>query len=161
MTKNKKIAEFIFPLVLGFLLIAFLGACKSEEKTEEKSGTLIISKEMLTPIFGEGEGSVSGLLDFSQGPDELEISYYLFIEDMSSFDEEVEAALAPKLQEVYNTIPELDRIAFTVYVPVVDETPYKPFVSFVVTRKIAEETEWDNLLKLDFFQVVMDVKYYE
>lgn len=161
MTKNKKTAGYIFPLVMGFLLMVFLGACKSEEKAEEKKEMLIISEEMLTPIFGEGEGSVSGLLDFSQGPEELEISYYLFIEDMSRFDEEIEAALAPKIQELYAKIPEVDRTVFTVYVPAVDETPYRPFVSFVVTRKLAEETEWDNLLELDFFQVVMDVKYYE
>lgn len=161
MIKNKKIAGFIFSLVMGFLLIAFLGSCKSEKKTEEKSETQIISKEMLTPIFGEGKGSVSGLLDFSQGLDELEISYYLFIEDMSSFDEEIEAALAPKIQELYTKIPEVDRTLFTVYVPAVEEIPYKPFVSFAVTRKLVEETEWDNLLELDFFQVVMDVKYYE
>jgi len=161
MTKNKKIVGFIFPLAMGFLLMAFLGACKSEERTEEKSEMRVISKEMLTPIFGEGEGSVSGLIDFDQDDAELDISYYLFTEDMSSFDEEIEAALAPKIQELYTKIPEVDRTVFTVYVPAMDETPYKPFVSFIVTRKLVEETEWDNLLELDFFQVVMDVKYYE
>ncbi len=161
MKKNEKLFGLIFSLVLGFLLIAFLGACKSEEKMEEKSEMTIISKDMLIPVFGEGEGSTSGILDVSQEPDELKISYYFFTEDMSRFDEEIEGVLAPKIQELYRTIPELDRVAFTIYVPALGETPQKPYVSFAVTRKLVEETDWDNLLELEFFDVVEDVKYYE
>jgi len=161
MIKNKKILGFISPVVMGFLLVAFLGACKSEEKKEEEGEMLIISKEMLTPIFGEGEGSVSGLIDVEQTSTELKISYYFFIEDMSIFDEEIERNLAPKIQELYEKMPEVDRAAFTVYVPKMDETPYRPYVSFVVTRELVEKTNWANLLELEFFKVVMNVKYYE
>lgn len=161
MTKNKKILSFSSLLVMGFLLVVFLGACKSEEKKEAKREILNISKEMLIPIFGEGEGSVSGLMDVEQATTELKISYYFFIEDMSIFDEEIERDLAPEIQELYEKIPEVDRVAFTVYVPEMDETPYKPYVSFVTTRELVEKTNWANLLELEFFKVVMDVKYYE
>jgi hypothetical protein len=148
-------------LVIGLLLIAFLGACKSEEKKEEEGEMLIISKEMLIPILGEGKGSVSGLIDFGQSQDKLEISYYFFTEEIGDFDEEIEADLAPKIQELYNKISQVDRVAYTVYVPEMREPPYKPYVSFATTRELVEKTNWMNLLELEFFKVVLDVKYYE
>lgn len=161
MIKSKKIFSLSTPLIMGLLLIAFLGACKSEEKKEEESEMLVISKEMLVPIFGEGEGSVSGLMDVEQSSTELKISYYFFIEDISVFDEEIESDLAPKIQELYAKRPEVDRVVFTVYVPEMGETPYKPYVSFATTRKLVEETNWADLLELEFFDVVLDVKYFE
>lgn len=161
MKRNKKIQTLVFPLVLGILLVTFFSACGSEEKLEEEKEPALISKDMLVPVLGEGEGSVSGLMDVEQTAEELKISYYFFIEDMSLFDEEIERDLAPKIQEMYRTIPELDRVVFTIYVPTEDVTPYKPYVSFVITRDIAEETDWMNLMELDFFGVVLDVKYFE
>ncbi len=165
MTKNKKILGLILPLVLGFLLMTFLGACKSEEKSEEKmeaeNEMVVISKEMLVPVFGQGEGTDSGLLDVEQSKNELKISYYFFTEDLSDFDDEIEAELAPKIQELYTRIPEVDRTAFTIFIPQLGETSYKPYVSFVLTREVVEKTNWMNLLELEFFNVVMDVKYYE
>jgi hypothetical protein len=159
------ILGLVFPLLLGFLLVTFLTTCKSEEKSEEKMEEQIvptvITKDMLTPVLGVGEGSISGLLDVEQSQDELQISYYYFIEDMAYFDDEIERDLAPKIQKMYEDIPELDRAVFTIYVPTMDETPYKPYVSFVVTRELVEKTDWTNLLELEFFRVVMDVKYYE
>jgi hypothetical protein len=161
MTKMKRISRIIFPLVISFLLLTFLGACKSEEKMEEENEGVIISKDMLIPVFGQGEGTVSGLLGFEQTGNELKISYYYFIEDMTYFDEEIERDLAPKIQKMYQDIPEIDRVAFTIYVPTLSEEPYKPYVSFAVTRKLVEKTDWDNLLELEFFNVVEDVKYYD
>ena len=161
MKRNKSVKDLIFSLVLGILLISFFSVCKSEEKLEEEKEPVLISEDVLVPVLGEGEGSVSGIIDFEPTADELKISYYFFIEDMSRFDEEIERDLAPKIQELYRTIPELDRVAFTIYVPTEDETPYKPYVSFVLTRDLVEKTDWSNLLELEFFDTVMDVKYYE
>ncbi len=161
MKRNKKIQSLIFPLITGILLITFFGACKSEQKTEEQKEQLLISKDLLVPILGEGEGSVSGLIDVETTADELKLSYYVFIEDMGRFNEEIERNLAPKIQEMYRTIPELDRVAFTIYVPTEDEIPYKPYVSFTITRDLMEKTDWSNLLELEFFDTVLDVKYYE
>lgn len=158
---NKTTSGLCVPLVVGFLLIAFLGACKSEEKMEVPTETTLIDKEMLIPVLGQGGGSTSGVLDVEQDPDEVKISYYFFIEDMTYFDEEIQSDLAPKIPKLYAAIPELDRVAFTIDVPTFGDDPYKPYVSFVVTRKLVEETDWDNLLELEFFNVVMDVKYYE
>jgi hypothetical protein len=161
MLKNKNIIGFIAPLAIGLLLIAFLWGCKSEEKKEEEGEMFIISNEMLTPIFGEGEGSVSGLLDSEQSQDELQISYYFYTESMGDIDDEIEADLAPKIQELYSKIPEVERVAFSVNVPEEGEPPYKPYVSFVTTRELVEKTDWSNLLELEFFKAVMDVKYYD
>jgi hypothetical protein len=165
MNISKKNFSLVWILVVAFFLIANLGACKSEqkmeEKAEEKAEEIIINKEMLTPIFGEGGGSASGILDAEQTLDELQISYYLFTEDISTFDDDIERELAPKIPALYEKLPEIDNVLFTVNIPQMGEPPYKPYVSFAVTRKIVEETEWSNLLELEFFDVVMDVKYYD
>ena len=161
MKRNKSVKDLIFSLVLGILLISFFSVCKSEEKLEEEKEPVLISEDLLVPVLGEWEGSVSGLIDVEPTADELKISYYFFIEDMSQFDEDIERDLAPKIQKLYRTIPELDRTAFTIYVPTEDETPYKPYVSFVITRDLVEKINWSNLLELEFFDTVMDVKYYE
>lgn len=161
MSRTKRNLSFIAALVMVVFFIAFLGACKSEQKMEEKEETIAITKEMLKPIFGEGEGSISGMIDVEQTLDELQISYYLAVEDLSTFDEEIEKDLAPKLPALYEKFPEIDRTAFTVNVPQMGEPPYRPYVSFAVTRKLVEETEWSNLLELEFFEVVLDVEYYD
>lgn len=161
MTRKIRNLSMVFPVILIFTLMILLGACKSQEQKEEESEMTIISKAMLIPVFGQGEGSESGLLDVEQSQKELKISYYFFTEDLSDFDNEIEAELAPKIQELYSTIPEVDRVAFTIFIPRMGEEPYKPYVSFVTTRELAEKTDWMNLLELEFFDVVMDVKYYE
>ena len=159
--KNKKNSSFIFHLIVCFLLVVSFQSCTSDETKEEKIEKVMISKDMLISIFGNGGGSTSGLIDFAQSSDELQISYYLYIEDMSIFDEEIEKDLAPKIQAMYQKFPEIDRTAFTVNVPRTGEVPYRPYVSFAVTRKLVEETNWMNLLELEFFKVVMEVKFFE
>ena len=91
----------------------------------------------------------------------LNISYYFFVEDLGSFDAEIEGELAPKIQELYKTIPEIDQVAFTVYIPQMGDAPYKPYVSFTVDRELVDKTNWDDLMELDFFRVVKDVRYFE
>lgn len=148
-------------LVVVVFFMAFLVACKSEEKMEEKGEAIEITKEMLTPIFGDAEGLVTGIMDVEQTMDDLQISYFLSIEDMSNFDDEIERALAPKIPELYKKFPEIDRTVFTINVPQAGEPPYRPYVSFALDRKLVEETEWSNLLELEFFEVVKDVKYFD
>jgi hypothetical protein len=148
-------------LVIVVLFAALFGACKSEQKMEEKEETVAIKKDMLTPILGEGEGSVSGIMDVEQTLGELQISYYLAIDDLSTFDDEIERELAPKIPALYKKFLEIDRTLFTVNVPRTGEPPYRPYVSFAVTRKLVRETEWSNLLELKFFEVVLDVEYYD
>lgn len=158
---TKRNLSVVAGLVIVVFFMAFLVACKSEEKVEEKGEEIEITKEMLTPIFGDAEGLVTGIMDVEQTMDDLQISYFLSIEDMSNFDDEIERALAPKIPELYKKFPEIDRTVFTINVPQTGEPPYRPYVSFALDRKLVEETEWSNLLELEFFEVVKDVKYFD
>ena len=62
MKRNKSVKDLIFSLVLGILLISFFSVCKSEEKLEEEKEPVLISEDVLVPVLGEGEGSVSGII---------------------------------------------------------------------------------------------------
>lgn len=167
--KSKQIIGNFLCWTLIFLILVVFSVCKSSEKEEEKAAaekeekraTEILSVEKLIPIFGESTGTNSGISDLSQSQGELLISYNLYIADMSNFDEEIGEDLAPKIQKFYEELRTPDRVAFRVYVPDSGEEPWRQYVFFVVTRKLVEQTEWTNLLAIEFLRVVENVKYYE
>ncbi|HUU52599.1 MAG TPA: hypothetical protein VMW92_06195 [Candidatus Heimdallarchaeota archaeon] len=166
---SKQIIGSFFCWTLVFLILVLFSACKSSEKAEaegkvekeEKGVTEIVSVKKLIPIFGEATGTQSGISDLSQTHEELLISYHLYIADMSNFDEEIGSDLAPKIQKFYEEFKTLYRLAFRVYVPRSGEEPWRQYIFFVVTRKLIEQTEWTNLLAVEFLQVVEDLKYYD
>jgi hypothetical protein len=102
MTRTRKTWSLACLFAAG-LLIASLGtACKAEkEEIAEPKEKLAMSVDMLTPILGKGEGSMSGVLDVDYGENGLAVSYYLFIEDTSTFAAKLGTDLAPKLKELY------------------------------------------------------------
>jgi len=159
---KRKIWFFCGLLAAGLMIITLGSACKAKKQEAAKSTeTLVISEDMLTPILGQGAGSSSGLLDANYGENVLTVSYYLFIEDMSRFDEQLGTDLAPKIRQLYEKFSNIDQTRFTVHVPAVVGSPMKPHVSFSLTRRIMDETDWTNLLNTEFLRVVADVKYYD
>lgn len=167
-TSKQKIGNFIC-WILIFLIFVLFSVCKSSEKEEEKAAvekaekraTEILSVGKLIPIFGESTETQSGISDLSQSQEEILISYNLYIADMSKFDEEIGTDMAPKIQKFYEEFKTPDRVAFRVYVPGSGEEPWRQYVFFVVTRKLVEQTEWTDLLAIEFLRVVEEVKYYE
>ena len=167
--KSKQIIGNFLCWTLVFFILMFVCVCKSSENAkaeeeaekEEKEEAEVLSVEKLIPIFGESTGNQSGIYDLSQSQEEPLISYNLYIVDMSNFDEEIGEDLAPKIQKFYKEFKTPDRVAFRVYVPDSGEEPWRQYVFFVVTRKLVEQTEWTNLLAIEFLKVVEELKYYE
>ncbi len=167
--KRKQIIGNFLCWTLVFLILVLFSLCKSSEKAEEKgaeekvekSAMEILSVEKLIPIFGESTGTQSGISDLSQSEEEILINYNLYVADMSKFDEEIGTDMAPKIQKFYEEFKTPDRVAFRVFVPSSEEEPWKQYVFFVVTRKLVEQTEWNNLLAIEFLRAVEELKYYE
>jgi hypothetical protein len=143
--------------------------CKSGEKEaveekaskEEKGEVEILSVEQLIPIFGESTGTESGIVDVYQDQEELLISYNLYVVDEDGIDEEIGLDLAPKIRKFYEKFKTYDSVAFKVFVPDSGEEGWKPYVYFVMNRKLVEQTNWTDLLETDFLKVVKELKYYE
>lgn len=162
MTRTRKTWSLACLFAAGLLIASFGTACKAEkEEIAEPKEKLAMSVDMLTPILGKGEGSSSGVLDVDYGENGLAVSYYLFIEDTSTFAAKLGADLAPKLKELYAKYENIDRVEFTINIPAEADPAWKPYASFVVTRKIMNETDWTKLLDEDFLQVVEDLKYFD
>jgi hypothetical protein len=161
MTRNRKTWSLACLFAAG-LLIASLGtACKAEkEEVAEPGEKLAMSADTLVPIMGRGEGSRSGVLDATYDESGLIVSYYLSIDNQDEFAAKIGADLAPKLKELYAEYENIDRAQFTINIPAQAEPAWKPYASFVVTRKIMKETDWTNLLDEDFLKVVEDLKYF-
>lgn len=156
-SRSKQLIGFFSIVILIFLVLVFSEACKSEEIPELE----IIPLSTFYSIFGEAKDTNSGVYDVEQTDKENLISYHFYLEELSEFDREIGIELAPKIKEFYKKVKEADRVAFRIYVPRMAEFPWKPYVFFVVTRKLIEETDWTELLDAGLLEVVMDVKYYE
>jgi hypothetical protein len=156
--KSKNLIVIFGFLILGVLLAAFPTACKKvEKKTTEH---LAISREMLIPIFGDPKDAHSGVVDVSQSDKELTLAYHFETQEISDFDDDIGRDLAPKIREFYKKFPEIDRVVFGVSLPsTTDETGWRPYVTFVVTQKLVNETDWTQLLDDDFLKVALEVKY--
>jgi len=167
--KSKQLISNFFYWTLIFLILVLFSVCKSSEKEKEKAAAEkieerekeILSVGKLIPIFGESTGTQSGISDLSQSQEEILISYNLYIADMSKFDEEIGRDMAPKVQKFYEEFDTPDRVAIRVFVPGSGEEPWRQYVFFVVTRKLVKQTEWTNLLAIEFLRVVENVKYNE
>ena len=148
---------------LGLAVLAGLAlwgsvACRSEKPAPPKTEDML-SLAALTPAFGEAKDTASGLADFTQSDREVILSYHLYLADRSNADAEIARDLAPKIRRLYGHFKSVDRASFEVSLP--DEASpsgWKPYVSFVLTRKIVKETGWSDLLDTDLLAVAIDVK---
>lgn len=172
----KEATKIMLLCLLGFLVVAFLGACKSEQKTEagtakvraeklpesEKFEDEMMTLETLRPIFGEARDDNSGIYDAVSNDNELSLSYRFYTREVSDIDDDIGLELAPKIEQLYTKFRTPDRVVFGIYVSH-PETPgqWKPYCSFVVTREIIKKSEWTTLLAKDFFKFVLDLKYTE
>jgi hypothetical protein len=154
-SKSKQLIGFFSIVILVLLGLVFSETCKS------KDDLAIIPLSTFYSIFGEAEGTTSGVSEVGQTDNGILISYHFYVEDLSDFESEIGLDLAPKIKEFYKKIEEADRVDFTIYVPQMDELLWKPYVSFAVTRKLIDETDWTEFLDTELLEAVLDVKYYE
>jgi hypothetical protein len=159
--KKEKIIGMIGFLALGVLFVAFTTNCKSEKKAETK-GREAIELSMLIPIFGDPQNDQSGVVDVQQTDEGLILAYHFATEEKSDFDDDIGRDLGPKIREFYKKFPQADQVVFGVSLPTtLDVAGWESYVSFTMTRKLVEETDWTQLLDDDLLKVALDVKYAE
>ncbi len=147
--------------ISGYLAIAVLVAagayfCKGKE-SPDVSG---ITMDSLADVLGRADGTRSGIIDMAKSGDEIRLTYLLYVPDRSMLDQMIGAEIAPKLRELYGKFKGMDRVVFSVETALSGSVPPGvPYCSFVMTRKVYNETNWSGLLDRDLFKICKDVTY--
>ncbi len=147
--------------ISGYLLIAAVVAagayfCKGKENPDAST----ITVDSLADVLGRADGSRSGLVDMSKSGDEVRLTYLLYVPDRSMLDQMIGAEIAPKLRELYGKYKGIDRVVFSVETALSGSVPPgTPYCSFVMTRKIYNETNWTGLLDRDLFKICREITY--
>lgn len=158
MTRATSIAGGLGLVVLAGFVLAGAAACRAEKPAAPKTEEML-SLAALTPVFGSAKDTKAGLADFTQSDTEIVVSYHLYLADLTNADKEIARDLAPKIRKLYGNFGAVDRVRFEVSLP--DQSSpddWKPYISFVLTRKIVKETGWSNLLDTDLLAVAIEVK---
>jgi len=130
---------------------------------------------LLTRFYRENDGRWSvpvtrarSFLDLCEkktihlGKGELIVTYHFYEARKKGLDERMGQDLAPKIQALYRKFPGLHRITFKIEVyEQRDVVLWRPYCSFVTTRKIIDDTDWTSLLLKDFFGIVQELAYAE
>jgi hypothetical protein len=163
-----------FPRFLSFFILAVLAAfsltaCQRSEKTaapapvSEKAAAPPaeeLTLETLSSVLGKAEAENSGLFELTRGENEWIVTYHFYEARTKGMEERFGPDLAPKIQALYKKFKTIDRVMFKVDVFARrDAVEWRPYCSFVTTRKLIDETNWTNLLLKDFFKVVLELKY--
>ncbi len=171
--RPRNVLRYFVVLAVIVLLAGFSTVCKSKqgemtEKVEptEKTEMAETPDTMgnLKVILGEAKEDFPGVQDMEQTESELVIYYRFIPANPDALQQELGEDLAPKIKQIYETDKAADVIQFVVSIPFVDETggtSYKRQLSFVMTRKIFDETDWSGLLSRDFLKAVQDLKAIE
>jgi hypothetical protein len=145
---------------------AFLAVCKG--KTAEEAGPapaesqpVVFSLNAAKVVLGTAVDDQSGLMDLSQDEQGFTLAYRYYDTDLQNIDVDMAADLAPKIEKLYQDFKSLDHVVFQISVN--SETPgeWKPYVSFAMNRKTADEIDWSGLLSERFLQSVLDLQRYE
>jgi hypothetical protein len=110
--------------------------------------------------LGEARDDISGVVDVTSNDTELVVSYRYFDADLQNIDNDMVTELAPKLQALYKKFPALNRVSFQVETNGEVPGSWKPYMSFVITRKIVDEIEWSGILAEDFLRALTEYKRY-
>ena len=175
MIKSDSARTVVLGLIMGAALLGggSLGACKGLEKAptaavpDPAAGPTVAPAEewtvdKLAPVLGKAESENSGIFDLAGGKGELIVTYHFYEARKKGLDERMGQDLAPKIQALYRKFPGLDRITFKIEVyEQRDVVLWRPYCSFVTTRKIIDDTDWTSLLLKDFFGIVQELAYAE
>jgi hypothetical protein len=167
-TDRRTALKFSLSLLMMVSIAFVLAACKSNEPagtaTAEKAGTPgeTINLATVSDILGKGHDEYSGVFDLAKGDTEYWIVYHFYTPEAKDIDDDIGVDLAPKIQSLYKKFKTIDRIQFTIHAfHAGSSLEWKPYCSFILTRKIINETNWTNLLATEFFKVVQDLHYAE
>jgi hypothetical protein len=158
----------LLKLCVGLAVIGLIAgvsaACKKKSaETEGPSSALQAPEPIanLRAILGEAKEDYPGVQDIEQEGKALVIYYRFIPKDTNTLQEELGEDLAPKIKKIYQTEKAVDVLRFDVSIPFTEEsgaTGFKSQLSFAITRKIFDETDWSGLLDRDFLKIVQDLR---
>jgi hypothetical protein len=153
--------------VIAIMAVTFFAACKSPEKTAETAAKKedavaaeSISLSALADPLGKAEAEKSGVFDATMSDNQLQVTYHFYTPERKDIDDDIGIEMAPKIRAMYKAFKTIDRVAFRILVMRWHvDTMWTPYCSFVVTRKIVQETDWTKLLDTEFFKAVLELTY--
>jgi hypothetical protein len=159
----RQLLNILVLLAVVLLVSVFSTVCKAK-KAEKVEAPGPDTASTIRSVLGEAKEDYPGIESIEQAGKEWTIYYRFIPSDENALQEELGEALAPKIKELYEKDKAVDVLNFVVSIPFVDELggqSLKRKLSFVVTRKIFEETDWANLFVRDFLKSVKDLKALE
>jgi hypothetical protein len=131
------------------------------ETSSSAAAATVVTGADLEAVLGKAEAETSGAADIQIGQDGATIAYHFFLVKDQDFDKTFGPFIAPKIRDLYAKVKPLDQAVFDVSVADLGTELWKPRIRFTVDRKLITETDWTNLLDIDFFKVVKDLKTYD
>jgi len=152
-------------LFLAAVLTFSLSACKQKAKPDEAVQEVGIEPERVTvdsiaAVMGKPEADKSGIFDLGKGENEVQIIYHFYTTEPKDIDDDIGREMGPKIRDLYKKFKKIDRVEFLISILDPDKhVDWVPYCTFVLTRKVINETDWTKLLDDDFFKVVQELKY--
>ena len=166
MSRSTKISKLVFAVALSGAVALMLAGCKANEPAgapaSEKPAVAAeaIDIAAVSEVLGKAQAENSGVFDLVKGDTEYWVVYHFYTPEAKDIDDDIGMDMAPKIQALFNKYKTLDRVHFVVHVfHAGSSTEWAPYCSFVLTRKVINETDWTKLLAVDFFKAVLELKY--
>jgi hypothetical protein len=145
---------------LAVLAIILAAACRG--KKEEPAGGAAagpITLDEVKSVLGTANDFASGVVDVTQGNDELIIAYRYYDADLENYETDFASEMAPRIQALYKRFKTLDRLHLQV-TSNTGTTPnlWQPFTEFVLDRKTVEEIHWTGFLARYLLDLVIKNK---
>ena len=134
---------------LTFAIFGLAGAGLARPATQARGAKAAetVTLEAVQSVLGKANEMASGVVDISQGRDELVIAYRYYDVDLENFESDFATETAPRVQALYKKFKTLDRVHFQVTANNASMTgEWRPFVEFVLDRKTVEEIHWTGFL---------------
>jgi len=166
MKPSKKVFVILFT---GAALSGFLSltSCKKEgpapaaEAAKPVASAPVLSADPIYAVLGKADADVSGAADIQIGEEGITVNYHYYLAKEQEFDKTIGPHIAPKIRDLYAKVKEVDNAVFEVSISDLGAEAWKPRIRFAVDRKLIQETDWTNLLDIDFFKVVKDLKVFD
>jgi hypothetical protein len=166
MFKPTRVSRIVFAVVMSGAAALMLAACKGNGPAAPAGSEISAVQEETTDqaafseILGKAGAEKSGIFDLVRGDTEFWLVYQFYTPEAKDIDDDIGMDLGPKIQALYKKFKTLDRIHFVVDVFYAGSSvDWKPYCSFVMTRKVFNETDWANLLSGELFRVVLELKH--
>jgi len=133
-------------LAVAIVGLAGIGQARPLAQARVAQAAEAITLEAVQSVLGKANEMASGVVDISQGTDELLIAYRYYDVDLENFESDFAAEMAPRIQALYKKFKTLNRVHFQVTANNPTTDGWRPFLEFVLDRKTVEEIHWTGFL---------------